>query len=156
MIYTLLACAKQASHTHTPSHTHTHTYTRTLTHTHIYFIHHTAGHTHTQARTFASYTLHAKRGTAHTHIYQICAHSVLPCALHVYRSTRHTSTFPQNDAIKYIVIHYHRVHSPIVHFSIVSRRRCSLYTLDIPTNKALIHAMCLKGTHTHIRALFSD
>ena len=38
VIYTLLACAKQASHTHTHTHTHTHarTHARTLSHTHTH------------------------------------------------------------------------------------------------------------------------
>ena len=49
VIYTLLACAKQASHTytytHTHCHTHTHTHTHTQTHTHTHI--HTHAHTHT-------------------------------------------------------------------------------------------------------------
>ena len=44
VIYTLLACAKQASHTHT------HTHARTLSHTRTH-ARHTVSHTHTHTHT---------------------------------------------------------------------------------------------------------
>ena len=47
VIYTLLACAKQASHTHTHTRTHACTHARTHTFTHTYARTHTVTHTHT-------------------------------------------------------------------------------------------------------------